>query len=142
MLGSDKIAIRIFSLSTIDGFEKGNLPYAIYWLMQKGKKPYQFREKTPVDFPAGSIALFSFGGQIFGHAITSEEIKKYSSKEKKQEEPYEADVRFEPSSIDIFSKYPTTEEVEKIRGKSHAHNFDILNWQQYQEILRLAGRKP
>ncbi len=145
---SQNLEIRIFSVAATDlAFEKGNLGYSIYWLMQKGDKPYYFREKSPRNFPVGSIALFNFENQIFGQAVTSEEIKKYSQQEHEQLEarlgyPYKASVRFEPSSIDVFHKYPLKTEVEKILGKKYSRTFTEVTWEQYQEILRLAERRP
>jgi hypothetical protein len=139
---SQEIQIRIFSLSTEAGFEKGNLGYAIYWLMKKGNNPYLFLEKTPKDFPIGSIVLFDFEGQIFGQAITSEEVKKLSPEEQKKNGGFKASVRFEQSSIDVFFKYLPISEVEKILGRECARNFTIVNWRQYQEVLKAVGRIP
>jgi len=143
---SEEVQIRIFSLSRVE-FEAGNLGNAIYWLMKKGDKPYYFREMTPRNFPAGSIVLFNFESQIFGQAITYEAIRKFTSDEQRDNEakmgyPYKAAVRFVQSSIDVFCKYPSKEEVEKILGKGYSRNFTILNWKQYEEVLRLAGRRP
>ena len=78
---SEDVQIRIFHLSEEGGFEKGNLGYTIYWLRRLGNDPYLFREKTPKDFPAGSIAVFDFERQIFGQAITREGIKRFTPKE-------------------------------------------------------------
>lgn len=115
--------------------------YAIYWLMQKADKPYYFRDKTPRDFPAGSIALFNYESQIFGQAITSEDVKKFSDEEQRQHEPYKASVKFWQSSIDVFREYPCKQEVESILGKEYSRNFTKVTWGQYQEILKLAGRR-
>jgi hypothetical protein len=142
-----KIQIRVFSLSSKDIFLPNRLDNAIYWLMKKGNNCYYFRERKPKDFPAGSIAVFSFEGRFFGQAITNKEVLPLSGEEQKRMKRetgflYTGAVRFEPSSIDVFSKYPEKKDVEKTIGKSLSRNLITLTWDEYQEILKMAGRRP
>ena len=114
---TSEVQIRVFSLSSADIFEENRLDYAIYWLMKKGDNRYYFRDKAPRNLPVGSIVLFSFEGKIFGQAITNEEVKRISSEEqsrmrRENDFIYKATVRFEPSSIDVFSKYPLKKDIE------------------------------
>jgi len=134
---SKDVEIRIFPLSK-DEFEERNLLYTIYWFRRLGNDPYHFRDLTPTDFPAGSIAVFDFETKIFGQAITREDIKKYPEKQGR----FTAEVRFVQSSIDIFSKYPSIQQVREILGRDVSENFTKLEWDEYQEILKLAGRIP
>jgi len=144
---TSEIQIRVFSLSSADIFEENRLDYAIYWLMKKGNNRYYFRKMKPRNLPVGSIVLFSFQGKIFGQAITNEEIRMTSTEEqsRKRRESgfvYKATVRFEPSSIDVFPKYPLKKDIEEKFGIRFSRLFTPLTWEQYQEVLRMAERRP
>ena len=143
---TSEIQIRVFSLSIKDIFKDG-LEYAIYWLMKKGDNPCYFRENSPRNLPSGSIMLFKFKAQIFGQAIVKEEKRKVSAKKQAELRAengylYKHYLTFEPSSIDIFQRYPSQKEVEQKLNIKLARNFAPLSWEQYQEVLKMAKRRP
>jgi len=139
--------ICVFSLSERDIFPPKDMEFAKNWLLNKGEKPYYFREKKPKDgLPSGSIVLFSFNGRIFGQATVKEDVQEVPLEEQKQIEKeyrftYKHKMFFDPSTVEIFHYYPTKKEITEKLHIQFAQLFKYLTWNQYQEILRMARRQ-
>jgi len=142
-----KKKICVFSLSDRDIFPPKDMEFAKNWLLNKGENPYYFREKKPKDgLPSSSIVLFSFDGRIFGQATVKEDVQEVPLEEQKQIEKkdgftYKHKMFFDPSTVEIFRYCPTKKNITERLDKKFAQLFTYLNWEQYQEILRMARRQ-
>ena len=142
-------SICIFSLSTADIFKSG-VNEAVKWLKEKRQEPslYHFREKKPRNLLPGSIVMFSIERQIIGQAIVKEGVKETPLERKKRlKEDNGFDYKFyltlEPSSIDIFHRFPQKKDVELETKLKFSRLFTyITDWKQYLQILAIAGKKP
>lgn len=139
--------ICVFSLSERDIFPPKDMVFAKNWLSTKGENSYYFRNMKPKDgLPPDSIVLFSFDARIFGQAIVKEDVQEVPLEEQKQIKkkggfPYKHKMFFDPSSIEIFRSNPTKKVIAEKLGMQFAQFFTYLNWNQYQEILRMARRQ-
>lgn len=139
--------ICVFSLSDRDIFKPKGMDFAIKWLLNKGEKPYYFRDMKPKDgLPSGSIVLFSFDARIFGQATVKEDVQKVPLEEQKQIQKkdgftYKHKIHFDPASVEIFRYYPAKKDIAERLDMQFAQLFTYLNWNQYQEILRMARRQ-
>jgi hypothetical protein len=140
--------ICVFSLSKADIFRDG-IEFAIKWLREKGENPYYFREKKPKNgLPSGSIVLFSFEAQIFGQATVKEDIQEVPLEERQRLKKefgfdYKHYMILNPINprIDIFPQCPKKKDVALKIGKEFAQLFTYINWEQYQQILEMAGSR-
>jgi hypothetical protein len=119
------------------------MDFAINWLLKKGEKPYYFREMKPKGLPKGSIVLFSFDARIFGQATVKEDVQEVPLDEQKEIQKrdgfiYKHKMFFDPSTVDIFRYYPAKKEIAEKLDIRFAQLFTYLNWNQYQEILKMA----
>jgi hypothetical protein len=143
--------ICVFSLSRVDlsfTFSVG-IKGVISWLEGKRIPPhrYYFRGSKPKNgLPPGSIALFSFDGQIFGQAIVKDNIKPISPDElnKEQKAPksdkYQYYVTLDPESVEIFRFHPTKEEITEQMELRFAQLYTYLDDAQYDQIVKMARR--
>lgn len=120
-----------------DIFKPKDIDYAINWLLNKGEKPYYFRECKPTHgLPSGSIVLFSFEAQIFGQATVKEDIQKVTLEEKQRLKKetgfdYKHKMILNPINprIDIFPRRPKKKDVARKIGKEFGRLFTYLNWE-------------
>ena len=86
--------------------------------------------------PAGSIVLFRKKNKIVGEAIVKEDIKKINSQD------YEGIIRFEPSSIRVYSEPIDIEKLQEYTDNNlnYGQAYHIIeDWSAYQEIIKSVG---
>ena len=132
----------VFSLSKKDEFT--SMEYAKNWLLNKGEKPYYFRESKPKALVSGSIVLFSFEAQIFGQAVVKKGIREVPFEEQENwrrtgNVVYKYCMNFEPSSIEVFRFHPAKKDITEKLGINFGQLFTYLNPNQHQEILKMAS---
>jgi hypothetical protein len=138
--------ICVFSLSEKDpAFGHKDIERAKNWLINKGEKPYYFRESKPKELSPGSIALFSFDAHIFGQACVKKAPAAVSSEEQENWRKtgnivYKYYMILNGSSIEIFRFYPAKRDIEERLDLRFAQLFTYLNFNQYNEILKMARR--
>jgi hypothetical protein len=138
--------ICVFSLSEKDpAFSHKDIEHAKNWLINKGEKPYYFRETKPKELSQGSIVLFSFDARIFGQAYIKKAPTEVSSEEQENWRKtgnivYKYYMILDGSSIEIFRFYPTKRDIEERFDMRFAQLFTYLNFSQYNEILKMARR--
>jgi hypothetical protein len=142
-----EIQYRVFALSSEDIFPKGDLLFALKWLRTKGNKPYYFQNKKPRNLGVGSFILFSFEGQVFGRARTSELVTVLSEIEQREIEAETGfhdtgTVRFNPISIEVFSDQLYKKQITAEIGIKFSRNFTKLTKVEYDQIVRMAGSMP
>jgi len=137
--------ICVFSLSERDeAFSHKNMERAKSWLINKDEKLCYFAEKSPKGgLPSGSIVLFSFDAQIFGQATVKEDVQEVPFEEQETRRKmgktvYKHSMVLNGSSIEIFPYNPTKKEIAEKLDIHFGQVFKYLNWNQYQEILRMA----
>jgi hypothetical protein len=136
--------ICVFSLSEKDpAFGHKDMERAKNWLLNKGEKPYYFRETKPKSLPSGSTVLFSFDARIFGQASVKKGPREVSMEEqetwrKTGNVVYKYYLILDGASIEVFRFYPAKKDIEEELDIRFAQLFTYLNFNQYQEILKMA----
>jgi hypothetical protein len=87
--------------------------------------------------------LFSFDAQIFGQATVKEDVQEVPFEEQETRRKmgktvYKHSMVLNGSSIEIFPYNPTKKEIAEKLDIHFGQVFKYLNWNQYQEILRMA----
>jgi len=141
--------ICVISLSRKDDeFKDKKMEEVINWLRAKkrSKKPrYNFAKLSPKNgLPPGSIVLFSFEAQIFGHATVEEDLEgvpfdQQEVQRKAKKTVYRHFIILDYSSIDVFKKYPKKKDLSKRWNRRFGRLFTYITQRQYQDILRIAG---
>ena len=133
--------ICVFSLSKEDIFT--SMEQAKNWLINKGEKPYYFREKAPTSLPSDSIVLFSFEARVFGQAKVKKDVAMVPFEEQENWRKtgnvvYKHYMIFNGDSIEVFRYYPTKRDITENLNVRFAQLFTYLNYEQYQKILKMA----
>ena len=140
----DEKKICIFSLSEKDpAFSHGGMENAKKWLLNKGEKPYYFRETKPKELPPGSVVLFSFDARIFGQAKIKKAPVAVSQKEQENWKKtgdiiYKYYMVLNGPSIEVFRFHPSKRDIEEKLDLRFAQLFTYISEDNYQEILKMT----
>jgi hypothetical protein len=104
---------------------------------------YHLRAKDAVaELPPGSIVLFRYGKEIVGEAVVRKgkeliQLKAKDATQSGEEEEYEAQVTFAPSSICLYAPPLTEEQIQTQKNIiTYKGAYVELDWMTYACILR------
>ena len=138
--------VRIFPHSVKEEFPSED--HLRMWLLNglRGRGgEYHLRDKDAVaDLPPGSIVLFRWGHVIVGEAVVWNGKEVYSQKKKVrtllgEEQEYEAQVTFAPSSIRLYAPPVPVKQIEQHAGKDlirFAGAYSVHKWEFYAHVLQ------